>query len=114
MVTVTIKQAKAQLSKLLARAEAGEEVIIARGKKPVIRLQLVRRRRPGFGSLKGKLSLPDDLGGLSRNSRSRKTWSRFVRRSASTIELVFPSAEASPADPDNAFLIVGSTSSGDA
>jgi len=61
MVTVTIKQAKAQLSKLLARAEAGEEVIIARGKKPVIRLQLVRRRRPGFGSLKGKLSLPDEF-----------------------------------------------------
>ena len=36
MTTVTICAAKTQLSKLIARAEAGEEVIIARGKKPVV------------------------------------------------------------------------------
>ena len=38
MATVTIHAAKTQLSKLIERAEAGEEVIIARGKTPVIRL----------------------------------------------------------------------------
>jgi prevent-host-death family protein len=35
---VNIRVAKAQLSKLIARAEAGEEVIIARASKPVARL----------------------------------------------------------------------------
>ena len=55
MSTVTIHAAKTNLSKLLARVEAGEEIIIARGKTPVARLTPVRAppatRR--FGALKG-------------------------------------------------------------
>jgi prevent-host-death family protein len=51
MATVTIHQAKTQLSKLIARAEAGEEIVIARGKDPVVRLAPVEqkghRRVPG-------------------------------------------------------------------
>jgi prevent-host-death family protein len=35
---VTVHQAKTHLSKLLVRAEAGEEIVIARGKKPIARL----------------------------------------------------------------------------
>jgi prevent-host-death family protein len=63
MATVTIHQAKTHLSNLIARAEAGEEIIIARGKEPVVRLQLVatqkRRREPGrLGHLP---SLPDSF-----------------------------------------------------
>jgi prevent-host-death family protein len=54
MVTVNIRAAKANLSKLLARVEAGEEIVIARGKTPVARLTPVRSppasRR--FGALK--------------------------------------------------------------
>jgi prevent-host-death family protein len=54
---VTIHQAKTNLSRLLRKAEDGEEIIIARGSQPVARLvPLVEkkgRRRPG--SLKGKL-----------------------------------------------------------
>jgi prevent-host-death family protein len=46
MTTVTICAARTQLSKLIARAEAGEEVIIARGKKPVFRLVPVENARP--------------------------------------------------------------------
>ncbi len=38
MTTVTVHQAKTQLSKLLAQVEEGGEVIIARGAKPVARL----------------------------------------------------------------------------
>ena len=38
MTTVTIHKAKTQLSKLIEQAEMGEEVIIARGKKPLARL----------------------------------------------------------------------------
>jgi prevent-host-death family protein len=57
MPTVTIHQAKTNLSRLIERASAGEEIIIARGSKPVARLVPVGavkgKRQPG--SLKGKL-----------------------------------------------------------
>ena len=43
-LTVKIGEAKARLSELVAKAEAGEEIIIARGYKPVARL--VRLPRP--------------------------------------------------------------------
>jgi prevent-host-death family protein len=61
MTVVTVQQAKAQLSKLIARAEAGEEIIIARGGRPAIKLTPVGKSttRRRFGALKGKLGLPD-------------------------------------------------------
>jgi prevent-host-death family protein len=57
MTTVTVHAAKTQLSKLIARAEAGEEVIIARGKKPVVRLVAIGCAKPQrrFGAMKGKV-----------------------------------------------------------
>jgi prevent-host-death family protein len=63
MPIVTIHEAKTNLSKLIARAEAGEEIVIARGKEPVVKLIPVarRKRRPGFGALKGKLNIPDSF-----------------------------------------------------
>ena len=59
MTTVTICAAKTQLSKLIARAEAGEEVIIARGKKPVVRLSPVENapQRRQFGAMRGKVRI---------------------------------------------------------
>jgi antitoxin (DNA-binding transcriptional repressor) of toxin-antitoxin stability system len=55
----TVHQAKTNLSKLLRKATNGEEVIIARGKKPVAKL--VALDRPGKkripGSLKGKIRI---------------------------------------------------------
>ena len=62
MVVVNISRAKAQLSRLLARVEAGEEVVIARRGKPVARLvacKARKKRRPG--RLKGKVVIPDDF-----------------------------------------------------
>jgi prevent-host-death family protein len=59
----TVHQAKSQLSKLIALAEAGEEVVIARKDKPVVKLQPVTPpealgpRVPG--RLKGKLGWSD-------------------------------------------------------
>lgn len=54
MKTVTTHQAKTQLSKLLAEVEAGEEIIIARGTRPVARLvplrRTPRRSRPRVGT----------------------------------------------------------------
>jgi prevent-host-death family protein len=57
MATVTVHAAKTQLSKLIARAEAGEEVIIARGKKPVVRLVPIAEAKPQrrFGAMKGEV-----------------------------------------------------------
>ena len=53
MITVTIPQAKEQLSRLIAEAEAGEDVIIARDGEPVARLvPLHPRRARVFGALK--------------------------------------------------------------
>jgi antitoxin (DNA-binding transcriptional repressor) of toxin-antitoxin stability system len=43
-LTVKIQEAKARLSELIAKAEAGEEIIIACGHEPVARL--VRLPRP--------------------------------------------------------------------
>ncbi len=52
----TIHAAKTDLSRLIKRACAGEEVVIARGDTPVVRLVPLetppRKRR--FGALKGK------------------------------------------------------------
>jgi prevent-host-death family protein len=57
MSIVTIHQAKTNLSRLIAKASEGEEVIIARGSKPVARLvpvgEVKGKRQPG--SWKGKL-----------------------------------------------------------
>ena len=57
MAVVTIHQAKTNLSKLIKKAAAGEEIIIARGSEPVARLvpagKAKGKRQPG--SLKEKL-----------------------------------------------------------
>jgi len=55
MSIVPIHAAKVNLSKLIARVEAGKEIIIAKGKTPVARLMPIRRReaRRQFGALKG-------------------------------------------------------------
>lgn len=56
--------AKTQLSKLLARVEAGEEITITRRGKPVAKLVPVaapQPRRSIFGLLKGQFPVPDDF-----------------------------------------------------
>ncbi len=42
-VNVKVAEAKTHLSELLAKVEAGEEVIISRGNTPVARLSRIRR-----------------------------------------------------------------------
>jgi prevent-host-death family protein len=59
METVTIHKAKTELSRLIERACRGEEIVIARGKKPVVRLVAIEdkqgQRKPG--ALRGKLKV---------------------------------------------------------
>jgi prevent-host-death family protein len=63
MAVVTIHHAKTNLSKLIARVEAGEEIVIARGKQPVAKLTAVTARKGKRvpGRLKGKLNIPDSF-----------------------------------------------------
>ena len=46
----TVHAAKTHLSKLIEAALAGDDIVIAKGRKPVVRLVLSRRRssRSGF------------------------------------------------------------------
>jgi prevent-host-death family protein len=43
-LTVEINEAEAHLSDLLAKVEAGEEVIIARGDEPIVKLVRIDKR----------------------------------------------------------------------
>ncbi len=63
MSAVNIYEAKTQLSKLVERAAAGTDVIIARGGKPVARLTRLEapRRKIHFGLLKGKVKVAKDF-----------------------------------------------------
>jgi antitoxin (DNA-binding transcriptional repressor) of toxin-antitoxin stability system len=57
--TVTINTAKTSLSRLLARVDAGEEIIVARGKKPIAQLVPCQKATPKrrFGALKGIITI---------------------------------------------------------
>ena len=58
MTTVNVHEAKTQLSRLLARVEGGEEIVIARAGRPVALLLPTAptgRRTPG--ALKGRIRL---------------------------------------------------------
>jgi prevent-host-death family protein len=63
MGITNIHEAKSQLSKLVERALAGEEVVIAKAGKPMVRLVPVRDSdapRKG-GQWKGKVRIADDF-----------------------------------------------------
>jgi len=52
MMEITIHKAKTNLSQLVARVEAGEEVVVCRGKEPVAMLvPLNTGRRPKVGEI---------------------------------------------------------------
>ncbi|MBI5508764.1 MAG: type II toxin-antitoxin system prevent-host-death family antitoxin [Deltaproteobacteria bacterium] len=60
MKQVPIHTAKAQLSSLIARACAGESVVISKGKKPVVRLVPVAGvSGRQFGSMRGLARVTD-------------------------------------------------------
>jgi prevent-host-death family protein len=62
---VNVHHAKTHLSKLIQRAEDGEEIIIARDGKPAVKLvpvsgEISTTRFRRLGGLKGKLILPEN------------------------------------------------------
>lgn len=90
MEIVNIHQAKTQLSRLIERVSAGEEIVIARGGKPVARLApLVQRSLPREpGALRGRIRiasdfdapLPDELLGLFEGGSARRPRRRARKR----------------------------------
>lgn len=63
MEIVTIHAAKTTLSQLLARVEAGEEIVLARGRNPIAKLVPFRPRPGGrrFGALRGTVSVSPEF-----------------------------------------------------
>ena len=63
MTQVNLYDAKTQLSRLVERAAAGEEIVIAKGGRPLARLvPLARRTAPReLGFLTGKIHLGPDF-----------------------------------------------------
>ena len=59
----TVHAAKTQLSRLLARAARGEDVVIARGSQPVARPVAVGARTPKreFGAMRGRARVTADF-----------------------------------------------------
>lgn len=58
--TVKMHEAKTHLSSLVARALAGEEIVIARGDKPQVKLVPVEGKKPRVpGSMKGQFTIDD-------------------------------------------------------
>lgn len=60
---VNIHEAKTHFSRLVERAAAGEEIVIAKAGQPRARLVPLERpsgRRRGYGSMRGKIWLADD------------------------------------------------------
>ena len=63
MLQVNIHVAKTHLSKLIKRVLNGEEVIIAKGNKPVAKLVAIEGSKPErkLGTAKGKIKIAPDF-----------------------------------------------------
>ena len=63
MEKVNVHDAKTHFSRLLDRAEAGEEFVIAKAGRPVARLGplVPRGKKRRLGLLDGKFRIPDDF-----------------------------------------------------
>lgn len=63
MKSVNIYEAKTRLSQLVQKAEAGEDVVIARAGRPVARLTRLQKTagKRRLGSLDGRFRIPDDF-----------------------------------------------------
>ena len=65
MLTVNIHEAKTNLSKLIQMAVDGQPFVIANRGKPMVTVRAVEavaeNSKSRIGSLKGKISVPDDI-----------------------------------------------------
>ena len=61
MYEVDLKKAKAEANRLIETALEGQEVVITKDDKPVLRLVPVNGVRRDSGSAKGQISISDDF-----------------------------------------------------
>lgn len=63
MESVNIYEAKTRLSQLVDKAVAGEDVVVSRNGKPLVRITALGtpKRRIKFGVLKGKVKISPDF-----------------------------------------------------
>lgn len=63
METVNIDDARIHLSRLVDKAASGEDVVVCRHGKPLVRITRLEpsKRRIKFGLLEGKLTVPADF-----------------------------------------------------
>jgi prevent-host-death family protein len=62
--SVTIHEAKTHFSKLVRRAEAGEEIVVRRGSAPVARIAPLQRKHGGVtgrGSMRNEIAIASDV-----------------------------------------------------
>ena len=62
--SVNIHEAKTHFSKLVRRAEEGEEIVVRRGSEPVARIGPLKKKRGGVtgrGSMKGEIRIGPDF-----------------------------------------------------
>ncbi len=83
---VNMHEAKTHLSKLVARVEGGEQIVITRAGKPAAKLVPVPQAKPGkrkLGGWEGKFDVP-----------SREEWAQMKRETAREFEgEIFPGEE---------------------
>ncbi|CDX44368.1 Prevent-host-death family protein [Mesorhizobium sp. ORS 3359] len=75
-MNVSITEARAKLSELVRRANAGEEIVITRRSKAVARLLPPSAKGdllPRIGALKGTISIADDFDNLGSE------WAEYLR-----------------------------------
>ncbi len=63
MYQVNIHEAKTNLSKLIKKVVNGEEVVIAKGNKPLVKMVLIQENKSKrkLGSAKGKIRISKDF-----------------------------------------------------
>ena len=61
MKLVLVNEAKTHLSRLLREVVAGEDIMITRSGRPVVRLVAVDEERPVFGIDEGRFVVPEDF-----------------------------------------------------
>jgi prevent-host-death family protein len=86
--SVNMHEAKTQLSRLVARVESGEQIVITRAGKPAAKLVPVIQAKPGkrkLGGWEGKMRMPTDA-----------EWEEMDRE----IEQLFGESKIFPGDDD--------------
>jgi len=81
---VNVYEAKSHFSELLGRAEAGEDIVIARHGRPIVQLVAVASRRPDrvLGQAAGRLWIADDFDDPLRTRRPPGSTRRSSPREA--------------------------------